>query len=560
MFRLTCIFLTGIVHSLFFVIVCAQSPSERTASISGGVTVGEKPAANAVVILTEVNPKKTGIIQSNGRVLVDRHSYKATTNADGSYHFTGLPAGEYKVTALSDAYVPVSRARGEDSSIKLTIDDGEARENVDIALVRGGVVTGRVTDDENRPQIGRHVSLFELSANGHKLGVHKQQGNMFLTDDRGVYRIYGLRPGRYIVKAGGRNEHIFARYRAKDFEPTYHPNTTNEEQAKIIEVTEGSEVTGVDIKLIGGGKTYEVLGRVVEAETGRPVPQIRVACIAGGSWVTDAITDSQGKFRMTGLRPGKYKVILSRSYDNPHLYTEDRYFEIETANTTGIEVTAKRGGTISGVVVLEDSKYRSLESKLYQSIVRLHIRRAAFSGQNRYFQNMDVYNSYTKPDGSFQFTGIPPRNVTFELSSMLSSVYLLRIERDGVPQPDGIDMGEAENVSGVRLIVGYGDGAIRGEVKILGGALPEGCTLHAWAHRADSINANRGERVDAKGRFLIENMLPGEYSLQMSYSCPPEIASSQLSKLLQQVTQNVSVTGGAETRATITLDFNRRDQ
>jgi hypothetical protein len=173
---------------------------------------------------------------------------------------------------------------------------------------------------------------------------------------------------------------------------------------------------------------------------------------------------------------------------------------------------------------------------------------------------MDVYNSYTKPDGSFQFTGIPPRNVTFELSSMLSSVYLLRIERDGVPQPDGIDMGEAENVSGVRLIVGYGDGAIRGEVKILGGALPEGCTLHAWAHRADSINANRGERVDAKGRFLIENMLPGEYSLQMSYSCPPEIASSQLSKLLQQVTQNVSVTGGAETRATITLDFNRRDQ
>jgi hypothetical protein len=211
MFRLTRIFLTGVINLLFFAIVCAQSPSERTASISGRITVGGKPAANALVTLAEVNPKKTSIIESNGRVSVDRHSYKATTNADGSYRFTGLPAGEYKVTALSDAYVPASRARGEDGSIKLTIDDGEARENVDFALVRGGVVTGRVVDDENRPQIGRHVSLFELSADGQKSGVHKQQGNMFLTDDRGVYRIYGLRPGRYIVKAAGRNEHNFAR-------------------------------------------------------------------------------------------------------------------------------------------------------------------------------------------------------------------------------------------------------------------------------------------------------------------------------------------------------------
>jgi hypothetical protein len=57
------------------------------------------------------------------------------------------------VAALSPAYVPENRAQDEVGAQQITLDAGESREKVDFALIRGGVITGRVTDAENRPQI-----------------------------------------------------------------------------------------------------------------------------------------------------------------------------------------------------------------------------------------------------------------------------------------------------------------------------------------------------------------------------------------------------------------------
>ena len=566
MFRLTRIFLIIILNLLFFAVGFAQNQSERTASISGRITVGGRPAARALVVLTEVDPKKTDFIQSP----IIQQRYRAMTDADGSYRFTGLPAGEYEVTPLSEAYLPADGARGDVNKQRLKLEPGEARGDLDFAVIRGGVITGRVTDDEGRPQMGRHVTLYKLSDHGQKLPVGKQQATMFVTDDRGVYRIFGLRPGRYLARAGQRDERIFAKYRANDTEPTYHPNAADPDRAKIIEIKEGSEATGVDIKLIGVGKTYEVFGRVVEEETGKPVSRVRVACIVAenqeqywGKWVMDTVADSQGNFRLAGLTPGKYKIVLSQYYEDHPFYAVGKYFEIENASATGVEVIAKRGGTMNGVVVLQGDKHKSLEPQFFQAyFVLMNTRRESFSGQRRSFRNVRVYSSPMKPDGSFQFKGIPPGNVAFEVGSTSGPFYFLRVERDGVAQPDGINIGEAEAVSGVRLIMGYGDGAIRGEIKVLGGTLPADCALYVNARPADPIagplNATRRGMVDLNGEFLIKNLLPGENALQISDSCPPGMASSQTPKLPRPVPENVTVAGGTETRITVTLDFNRR--
>ncbi len=314
MFSLTRIFLTGVINLLFFVIVCAQSPSVRTASISGRVAVGGKPAGNARVTAVEVEPKVNGArtIQANGREVVDRLGYKTTTDADGSYLFTSLPAGRYKISAMTPAYLPEDRDQLDTGERQITLDEGEARKQVDFALIRGGVITGRVTDAESRPQIRVRVKLTLLLDNGQENEVwHERQ--TFTTDDRGIYRVYGLRAGRYIVGAGSENIS-----NGKKFELTYHPNTTDAAQARIIEVKEGGEVEGIDIKLRNAEKTYEVVGRLIDAETGKAVPEIRVFCHkvtgpednSGGSTVSSALTDIQGNFRITGVRPGKYRAIL----------------------------------------------------------------------------------------------------------------------------------------------------------------------------------------------------------------------------------------------------------
>lgn len=68
------------------------------------------------------------------------------------------------------------------------------------------------------------------------------------SDDRGVYRLYGLPAGRYLVSLGSPN---LPDFRPVDpggtrahFAPVYYPGVTDEAQAKVVEVKLGAEVTG----------------------------------------------------------------------------------------------------------------------------------------------------------------------------------------------------------------------------------------------------------------------------------------------------------------------------
>ena len=136
----------------------------RTASVSGRVTIGGKPAANVTVRVIE---PQSGTIEARiftlgGRDYVDHYFHEATTDAEGRYQIRGLPAGAYLISPKAPAYVPESKSLGLDASIKITLDEAEAREKVDFALVHGGVITGRVIDEDGRPQVGRDVKLLEL--------------------------------------------------------------------------------------------------------------------------------------------------------------------------------------------------------------------------------------------------------------------------------------------------------------------------------------------------------------------------------------------------------------
>jgi hypothetical protein len=552
MFLLTRVFLGIGINLLLFTIVVAQIPSVRTASISGQVTISGSPAANAVVTAIVADPKIYNdgprIIQANGRESVDKPVYRAITNADGSYLFTGLPAGQFNISALSPAYLPEDAAQGENGAKKITLDDGEARENVNFALIRGGVVTGRVIDDENRPQIRGTVRLIQLLDGGNKREISGKE-----TDDRGVFRIYGLRAGRYLAYAGGKNFAVHGR----KFELTYHPGTTEAEQAKVIEVKEGSEVAGIDIRLVTSGPKYEALGRVTEAETGKAIPQIRVYSREvetpedkNITIVSEALTDIQGNFHLADLRPGKHKVGLSSwNTENP-FYSEDKYLEITSENVSGIDLIAKRGGTVSGVVVIEGSKDKAVEKQLYRSTVFMRVKQSADRGD----QIEALSFKELSPDGSFQFIGLPPGKLKLNVYNNDNSFFALRLERNGITQPDGIAIEGGENISGVRIIVVHGDGVIRGEVKINGGSLAEIIRLSVRSSLIGNSEYSKEAVADGKGKFLIEGLLPGEYKLEIHYKVKSGTITSQ------PVEQNVFVTSGAETATTLNLNLNRESR
>jgi len=55
------------------------------------------------------------------------------------------------INALSKAYVSSRNSPMSEAFRSVTLDEGESRDDVDIALVRGGVITGRVNEIELQP-------------------------------------------------------------------------------------------------------------------------------------------------------------------------------------------------------------------------------------------------------------------------------------------------------------------------------------------------------------------------------------------------------------------------
>jgi hypothetical protein len=75
------------------------------------------------------------------------------------------------------------------------------------------------------------------------------------------------------------------------------------------------------------------------------------------------------------------------------------------------------------------------------------------------------------------------------------------------------------------------------------------------------VNEEGGGSVDSKGRFVIENLLPGEYELLLMVTRPPGLdPNSPDQPNPAPVRQKVVVTKGQETQVTMTLDLGKKEQ
>jgi protocatechuate 3,4-dioxygenase beta subunit len=560
----------------------AQTPQRdnrpRTASIGGRVTVGGAPAANALVMVMEVDPPSGGAWlggESRQRAFI-----KVRTDGDGRYRVGGLAEGDYMVYALSKAYVSSRKSPTSEVFRSVTLDEGESRDAVDIALVRGGVITGRVVDDEGRPLIATYLRLLPVDEKGEPNGRFDFNDDpMMRTDDRGVYRVYGLPAGRYIIGVGGEWSESHSK---RKYPETFHPDATDRNQAKIIEVKEGAEVVDINIRLGAGKNTYEITGRVVDAEAGQPLPQVAVICweapdkeSGGRRSGKHGVTDAEGMFRVGELPSGRYELYMlnmwrmvdpsSGSMANNEYYSEKTVFEISDSDVSGLEVKAIRGSTIGGVVILEGANDPAVKAKLQQMEVGVYVTPDRQSDS----QIFSHINSKIGGDGGFRLTGAPPGRVSFHLSGAPGSAFSIkRIERGGAEIRSAFEIRRGEQITGVRIVVAHADGTIRGHVEVAGGKPPEGWEFRILANPIRTTAENesqpafdsggRGATADGKGRFVIERLAPGEYELTLI----PMVRVSQNewndAPGTSAVKRRVTVSNGAETTVIFTLDPARR--
>jgi Carboxypeptidase regulatory-like domain len=554
----------------FRIDLTAQPQSKETktgtSTVSGRVTLKDEPMRGVTVTLREQRP----LTLPSDIATAPR----GRTDANGGFRITGVAAGRYFVSAAAPAYVSAESTPGfqQTSGKWLNVGDNETIEDIDIELKRGSVITGSITDSSGRPLVEERVDLMRLDESGKPQYFYLSNFDMSNTDDRGVYRIYGLPAGRYLVSAGHSPDGISSPMPNQSRHPrTYHPDVTDQSQAKSIEVGEGSEATGIDIVLGDAKKTYAINGRVVHGETGQPVSGVqlyfRLISPDGrgvDSWSSGMgePTNAKGEFRLQGAAKGKY-AVFAQAGQGDDFYSEPAHCDVIDSDVHGVEVRIKQGSALSGVVVIEGTNDPAIFAKLTQLQFYFY-----FSSRSEGVSGSGPGPVKVGPDGSFVVRGLRPGKVSLSPSirsyGSMNEFTLLRLEHNGAPQPEGITIGPGENITNVRIVVFHGILKIRGEVKVVNGSLPRNLRLFVNARRTQEQTMMRGMQngeVDQGGRFVIENLAPGEYELQLSPGAFPGSASpdARLSRAIKQYKQRVMVSNGNQPPITITIDLSQQE-
>ncbi|MEK6407590.1 MAG: carboxypeptidase-like regulatory domain-containing protein [Acidobacteriota bacterium] len=554
--------------AIFLVLLCGIDSLTRSAilaqdakgtgTITGRVLLDGKPAQRVIVLAT---PSVTDPARIVEQMLKPAASLKAATDSDGRYRFEALPAGKYNIMPSAPTLVSTE----PDAFAKqLNITEGAAIEGIDFSLSRGGVMTGKITDSEGRPVITEEISLKLVAGTKAADSYSGQGGRMYYTDDRGVYRIYALAPGRYIVSAGGSQDSMsFLAKRPKRVQ-TYYPGVTDESRSKPVEVIAGAEASGVDIKVGMADKGSSVNGRVLIAETGAPIANAMVAyttrpsegsleqsnredsfSVPGGMTTTNA----KGEFRLDSVEPGNYKLEVQSMGALTGTSTNDFYadpvnFEVQSGNIDKLVIKVHLGASISGVVGFESPAAEAFDTSTPFMLIAVPDERtkSTASGMAR-----------VAADGSFRIGGLKAGKINIRsLPYGAQKFSVVRIERNGVEQFDGLDIQPNEQITGVRVVVVQANCILHGRVTIQGGTLTPDSEISVWARPLHSTinDSHRTFPVDAKGNFVIEGLAPGDYEVEASVSSQGSGTGRRVS-----AKQQVTLTPGTPAQTSLILDL-----
>ena len=211
---------------------------------------------------------------------------EAVTNGRGQFLLEHVRAGRYILFAdLPGILLPARFERNMapvSSQLRLNakrdlftevVVNGTDSVDVKLEVVRGGVITGRVVTEDDQPVPNAEIKLLRRENEKWIPEVVTWRGaaeeDRTKTDASGVYRVAGLEAGDYIVRVSeatisyDRFAHAEDAYSDGSLMVAYYPSATNIKEAQSVTVVEGSESSGVDVRLperiprsISGSITY----------------------------------------------------------------------------------------------------------------------------------------------------------------------------------------------------------------------------------------------------------------------------------------------------------------
>jgi hypothetical protein len=500
-----------------FIIACNISEAQ-TGDITGRVVYEDGGGApNVSVTLISVKTRQQA---ANSGTPAD----KVITDEDGKFKFTGLKRGVYAFNVSgSKGYVKESEAEAQEQR-RYRIGD-----NVTITLIRGGVITGRVTTADGEPMIGVRVyPVIVRDADGQR--VRRQSGaRPRMTDDRGVYRIYGLEPGTYVVYA--RSESLVAPVSPYEGNvATYHPSSTRD-TAIELNVASGAEVGGVDIRYHGarGRAVSGTVAGIKEPRSMGSFAQVSLANLSTGQVLAIEGVNSANAFAIYGVPDGEYEISARRTDFNSAeiLASAPRRVTVRGVDVTGIELRLAPMASISGKILFEAAQ-NSCENERKATLEEVALSARRDSGQGVETSDLLAQEGAANDRGEFSIYNLQAGRYFIE-SKLPSENWFVKsitaIARGAAGSSastdiarGGVSLKSGEKLIGVTLTVAGGGASLRGKVaaESEGAKLPSSLRIHlvpAEATARDEVLRYAEASVRGDGTFALNNIAPGKYWL-----------------------------------------------
>ena len=507
--------------------VVAQQLTEDTSSespssdaISGRVVgVNGQAIPNVVVTVRALDT------QSQGKI--------TTSDSDGTFRVTGLEAKVYLVSATGPAYTTPPRDPNSTQSNFYRVGD-----TVRIELLKGGIITGNVTTPTGEPVVAVQVNAYMLRDINGRPPRYGSQSRQKLTDDRGIYRIYGLAPGTYVVAAGGPGTPASSQSSGayETDVQTYAPSSSRSTAREII-VRAGEETTNVDIRY-RGDPGFTVSGKARDSRS--PAESywfdVTLSTINRGDAQEDLSNyQSYGGegFAIYGVADGDY-MLTGRSYfGDEWAVSESQRIRVRGADVTGIELVTKPLASIAGRVVLEPSKAAECKNKrrplFGETVITAWHDQKESKNQQLFLWALGGPTTPNK-DGAFTLRNLAPGQYRLHTRFFARYWYLRSItlpfpmtSASKAPAEDRLqDVAKnwialklGDRLSGLVLTMAEGAASLHGNVKYSETQKPiPGMAVFlvpAESDKAEDSLRFLATRVSTDGTFALNNVPPGRY-------------------------------------------------
>ncbi len=497
--------------------VCAQTGQPATAKVDTktGVITGRvvnengEPHVNVNVLVRPDTPEGLPVTQ-------------ITTNREGVFKLSGLAGGSYMVSAAVPAHIPKSPG---------TRPAYKDEELVTLVLIKGGVITGTVINTKGETIVGIGIRVrLARDESGRSYG---DMGRYYdsMTDDRGVYRVYGLPSGTYVVSAdGGAANRSATRMSVNGYAndlPTYAPSSSREDAAEIS-VRTGEEISNVNIRYRGerGSTISGILQGLPDDNRGFNVRLTSI--VEGGRWWDNQFQGTPGEFVFDGIPDGDYNLEgMAYWTDRTRRQSESMLLHVRGADIEGLALTVLPLASINGRVVLEpltapppdcsekrQPQFSEVSVTAWRRVTEGAVKKPQFVWRGGGPATPNAQGNLKIPDvaaGEYYFAARFSAQQWF-----LQSIALA--PSNGKPTDlthTWTTIKPGDELSVLTFTLAQGAGLVRGEMSLAEGQkLLEKLVAYlvpAEPERADDVLRYFAAPVNPDGRFWLNNVAPGRY-------------------------------------------------